>query len=237
MPPAAPSEQEFIDVASTSDIPIGEGRAFEIERRTVAIFNCDGQFFAIDDHCPHMAASLATGSLENCVVACPWHAWRFDVRDGTWIENPRIKTDSFPTRIVGDRIQVALPCEKVTIKLATSRCATENTEEQKAQNMRNELTLRDFQALIREMYYDKDRARGIEGTFMWLMEEVGELSSALRERDRENQIEEFADVLAWLCTIANVCEIDLTEAIQRKYGTGCPGCEKLACVCPDSEKP
>ncbi|MEQ1903399.1 MAG: MazG nucleotide pyrophosphohydrolase domain-containing protein [Pirellulaceae bacterium] len=102
---------------------------------------------------------------------------------------------------------------------------------------KSELTVGDFQKLIRQMYHEKDVARGVEGTFMWLMEEVGELSTALRERDRENQLEEFADVLAWLCTIANVCEIDLTEAIQRKYGSGCPGCGRLACICPNSEKP
>ncbi len=72
---------------------------------------------------------------------------------------------------------------------------------------------------------------------MWLMEEVGELSTALRTNDRENLSEEFADVLAWLVTIANVAEIDLTEAIQKKYGTGCPGCDQFVCVCSDAEKP
>ncbi|MEC7109641.1 MAG: MazG nucleotide pyrophosphohydrolase domain-containing protein, partial [Planctomycetota bacterium] len=70
------------------------------------------------------------------------------------------------------------------------------------------------------MYYEKDEARGIEGTFMWLMEEVGELSSALRDGTQEERLGEFADVLAWLATIANVAKIDLTEAVQRKYGHG-----------------
>jgi nitrite reductase/ring-hydroxylating ferredoxin subunit/NTP pyrophosphatase (non-canonical NTP hydrolase) len=228
---------EFMDVAATSEIPAGEGRAFEVAERMVAIYNCDGQFFAIDDLCPHMGASLAAGHMENCIVACPWHAWRFDVRDGTWVDNPRIKTDAFPIRIVQDRIQVGMPRKMVSSKTASTSGSTIMPSAQNAPRTGSELTLGDFQALIRNMYYDKDRARGIEGTFMWLMEEVGELSSALRERDRENQIEEFADVLAWLCTIANVCDIDLTEAIQRKYGTGCPGCKKLACICPDSEKP
>ncbi|MEC8509122.1 MAG: MazG nucleotide pyrophosphohydrolase domain-containing protein, partial [Planctomycetota bacterium] len=60
------------------------------------------------------------------------------------------------------------------------------------------------------MYYEKDEARGIEGTFMWLMEEVGELSSALRDGTQEERLGEFADVLAWLATIANVAKIDLT---------------------------
>lgn len=99
------------------------------------------------------------------------------------------------------------------------------------------VSMSDFQQLIHKMYYEKDVARGVEGTFMWLMEEIGELSSALRSDDRQNLSEEFADVLAWLATIANVCEIDLAQAVTDKYGTGCPGCSRLVCVCPDDEKP
>ncbi|MEL7264622.1 MAG: MazG nucleotide pyrophosphohydrolase domain-containing protein, partial [Planctomycetota bacterium] len=70
-----------------------------------------------------------------------------------------------------------------------------------------DVSLRDLQQLIRGMYYEKDVARGIDGTFMWLMEEVGELASALRGDDRENLKEEFADVIAWLVTIANVADV------------------------------
>ncbi|MFM8538306.1 MAG: MazG nucleotide pyrophosphohydrolase domain-containing protein [Planctomycetaceae bacterium] len=99
------------------------------------------------------------------------------------------------------------------------------------------MTLREFQALIREMYHDKDAARGVEGTFMWLVEEVGELASALRGGTSDEQALEFADVLAWLATIANVADIDLEDAVARKYGAGCPGCGQLACTCPDAEKP
>ncbi len=109
-----------------------------------------------------------------------------------------------------------------------------------------------FQNLIREMYYSKDVARGVSGTFMWLMEEVGELSTALRETSsgeaerlspaertqrRENLQEEFADVLAWLATIANVVDVDLNQAVKKKYGSGCPGCQQFVCTCPDHEKP
>lgn len=99
------------------------------------------------------------------------------------------------------------------------------------------LSIADFQRLIREMYYEKDVARGIDGTFMWLMEEVGELASALREGTNEERRGEFADVLAWLTTIANVAGVDLTQAVREKYGDGCPGCSQLVCVCPDAEKP
>ena len=101
-----------------------------------------------------------------------------------------------------------------------------------------EMSFPDLQRHIREMYFAKDAARGIEGTFMWLMEEVGELASALRKNDDpENLSEEFADVIAWLTTIANVAGVDLNEALINKYGQGCPGCSKLVCSCPDAEKP
>jgi NTP pyrophosphatase (non-canonical NTP hydrolase) len=97
--------------------------------------------------------------------------------------------------------------------------------------------LHEFQALIRRMYHDKDAARGVEGTFMWLTEEIGELATALRSGSHDEQTLEFADVLAWLVTIANVAGVDLEEAVRRKYGDGCPGCGQLACTCPDAEKP
>ena len=99
------------------------------------------------------------------------------------------------------------------------------------------MTLRELQTLIRRMYHDKDAARGVEGTFMWLSEEVGELAGALRGGTKEEMTLEFADVLAWLATIANVVDVDLEEAVRRKYGAGCPGCGNFACTCPDAEKP
>jgi NTP pyrophosphatase (non-canonical NTP hydrolase) len=98
-------------------------------------------------------------------------------------------------------------------------------------------SLQGFQAHIRQMYLEKDRARGVDGTFMWLMEEVGELAAALREGTHDEQAAEFADVLAWLATIANVVEVDLAEAVHRKYGAGCPGCGQFVCICDDAGKP
>lgn len=99
------------------------------------------------------------------------------------------------------------------------------------------VSLADFQQLIRDMYFRKDAERGIDGTFMWLMEEVGELAAALRDGTPEEKAEEFADVLAWLTTIANVAEVNLSEAIHKKYGSGCPGCGQFVCTCPDAGKP
>ncbi len=97
---------EFTTVAKVGDIPDGQGAAYAVNGRMVAVFNEGGQFQAIDDICPHMGASLAGGYLENGVVTCPWHAWRFKTCDGTWCDNPKIKIDSFAVRVVGEEIQV-----------------------------------------------------------------------------------------------------------------------------------
>ena len=99
------------------------------------------------------------------------------------------------------------------------------------------LSLSELQRLIETMYSSKDAARGIDGTFMWLMEEVGELAGALREGTSAQQADEFADVLAWLATIANVAGIDLEQAVREKYGSGCPGCGEMVCCCDSTEKP
>ena len=95
--------------------------------------------------------------------------------------------------------------------------------------------LGDFQRLIERMYSHKDRERGSAGTFLWLVEEIGELASAVGEGNAEDKAEEFADVMAWIATLANVEGVDLTEALEAKYGKGCPGCGRYICHC--DEKP
>ena len=81
------------------------------------------------------------------------------------------------------------------------------------------------------MYSDKDRARGAAKTFLWLAEEFGELAKAVAKGDDvDNLREEFADVFAWLVTLANVENIDLEDAIQ-KFTAGCPGCGDMVCRC------
>jgi NTP pyrophosphatase (non-canonical NTP hydrolase) len=98
------------------------------------------------------------------------------------------------------------------------------------------MTLPDVQSLIRDLYGAKDSSRGVEGTFMWFMEEVGELAGALRSGGNELELE-FADVLAWLATLANLAGVDLEAAVRRKYGSGCPGCGRQPCACARAEKP
>jgi nitrite reductase (NADH) small subunit len=96
-------------VARTEDIPLGQGRAFPVDDRMIAVFREGDEFHAIDDMCPHMGASLAEGYLEEGSVACPWHAWRFSIRNGAWLDNPRICVATYPVHIEADQIYIDIP--------------------------------------------------------------------------------------------------------------------------------
>ena len=100
---------EFVTVAKVGEIPEGEGRTFQVGDRLVAVFLQNEKYFAIDDLCPHMAASLGAGMLDDDgTVTCPWHAWRFSICDGTWCDNPSIKIDAFEVRVEGREVQVRM---------------------------------------------------------------------------------------------------------------------------------
>jgi NTP pyrophosphatase (non-canonical NTP hydrolase) len=77
------------------------------------------------------------------------------------------------------------------------------------------MDISEFQKLIADKYEKRDRQRGIPATFMWFIEEIGELATALASNDKDNKEEEFADVLAWLCTLANISEVDLEKACKK----------------------
>ncbi len=88
--------------------------------------------------------------------------------------------------------------------------------------MTGSMTIETFQHLIRERYFETDSARGAPATFLWFAEEVGELAEAIARRERGDSVQEelegeFADVMAWLATLANITEVDLTKAVQTKY--------------------
>ena len=102
---------DFETIARVGEIPEGEGRAFPVNGRMVAVFLIDGEYRAISDTCPHMGASLASGYVEEAVVTCPWHAWRFCVKDGSWTDNPEssLNVDCFDVRLSGEDIQVRVP--------------------------------------------------------------------------------------------------------------------------------
>lgn len=88
-----------------------------------------------------------------------------------------------------------------------------------------------FQRLIEDIYFDRDAARGVPGTLLWFVEEVGELVRAIRRKERHNLEEEFGDVYAWLATLASLHGIDLDATGRKKYGAGCPLCHSTPCAC------
>lgn len=97
---------EFEKVGTVDEFEDGQGRAVAAHGRMVAVFRRGQQWYAIDDLCPHMGASLAEGYLEDTTVTCPWHAWRFCIADGKWEDNPRVKVDCFEVKIEGDDVLV-----------------------------------------------------------------------------------------------------------------------------------
>ena len=92
------------------------------------------------------------------------------------------------------------------------------------------MRISEFQREIERIYLDRDSERGVAGTFMWFVEEVGELATALRAGDREETAAEFADVFAWLVSLASISGVEMQDAIS-KYGRGCPACHKAPCEC------
>jgi NTP pyrophosphatase (non-canonical NTP hydrolase) len=98
------------------------------------------------------------------------------------------------------------------------------------------LRIKEFQNLIENIYFEKDSQRGVMGTFAWFVEEVGELSRELRScKDKKALQDEFADVLAWLSTLASLAKIDLEEAVM-KYINGCPKCQQIPCICNENRQ-
>ena len=100
---------EFHSVCRVGDVAEGEGKTVAVGDKLIALFCVGGAYHAIDDTCPHMGASLSEGHVENGIVTCCWHAWRFRLADGAWADNPRIKIGCYPVRIEGETVQVQTP--------------------------------------------------------------------------------------------------------------------------------
>ena len=92
--------------------------------------------------------------------------------------------------------------------------------------------INEFQKMMRQLYFERDYNRGTDGTLEWLVDEVEELIEALKDGDMKAVKKEFADVLAWLASLANVVDIDLEKAAISKYDNKCPKCGLSPCECP-----
>jgi NTP pyrophosphatase (non-canonical NTP hydrolase) len=93
------------------------------------------------------------------------------------------------------------------------------------------ISISEFQKIIADAYFERDSKRGVQATFMWFVEEVGELARAIKHAEEDRLKEEFADVLAWLVSLATLLGVDMEEAAMR-YLNGCPKCGSTPCVCP-----
>lgn len=93
------------------------------------------------------------------------------------------------------------------------------------------MTIHEFQEMMKHLYFQRDSERGVNGTFNWLVDEVAELGVELKGTDREATEKEFADVIAWLASLANIMGIDIEKAALNKYNNKCPKCQSSPCQC------
>ena len=98
-----------IPLGTADEIPEGGSIVVSVNNKDVAVFRTGGQFFAIDDLCPHMGASLSGGFGEDGIGPCPWHHWRFRLCAGARADSPKIKTGCYPVHVVDDRVELEVP--------------------------------------------------------------------------------------------------------------------------------
>ena len=97
---------------SLGEIPEGQGRSFSVGDRRLAIFFVRGRYYALDDCCPHMGASLGVGDVYEDTVVCDRHMWAFKLSDGSCVDAPALKAETFQVRVEGDDVQVRVPSEE-----------------------------------------------------------------------------------------------------------------------------
>ena len=99
---------DYVTVAKVAELPAGSGKVVEVNGQSVALFNVNGSFYAIDNACRHHGGPLGEGSLEGTVVTCPWHLWEYDVTTGEFTANRDIKVATYSVQVDGDDVRIAL---------------------------------------------------------------------------------------------------------------------------------
>ena len=97
---------DFVTAAKVSEINEGEGKVANVDGKDIAIFNVEGNFYAIDNTCKHAGGPLGEGICDGKVVTCPWHHWKYDVTTGISVVNPQIKVDTYEVKVEGEEIKV-----------------------------------------------------------------------------------------------------------------------------------
>lgn len=98
----------FVKVASKNDLKPGEGKVVNVNGTEVALFNIDGEFFAINNECKHKGGPLGEGYIEGEIVTCPWHGWKYNVKTGINVVIPNVKVASYKVKVEGNDVMVAL---------------------------------------------------------------------------------------------------------------------------------
>ncbi len=102
---------DLLTVCPAGAIPDGESTVVTMNDKDVAVFFHNGEYFAIDDRCPHAGSSLSSGYVEDGVVTCPWHGWRFRLCDGAWADNPKVKTGCYRVQVNDGLVQLEVPAK------------------------------------------------------------------------------------------------------------------------------
>lgn len=98
----------FQKAAKTSDVANGSGKVVEVDGKEIALFNCDGKFYALNNTCLHQGGPLGEGSLEGTVVTCPWHGWQFDVTTGANPVESSMRTECYPVKVEGEDVLIEI---------------------------------------------------------------------------------------------------------------------------------
>jgi nitrite reductase (NADH) small subunit len=99
---------KWIRIASLSECPPGSARELVADDRVIALFNVEGDIYALDGICPHQGGPLGKGTVAGCIVTCPWHGWQFDIRTGLLQTTSSLRHTAFPTKVTGDQVYVDL---------------------------------------------------------------------------------------------------------------------------------
>jgi nitrite reductase/ring-hydroxylating ferredoxin subunit len=98
---------DFVKVCKTGDVPVGSGKTVDVKGKPVAVFNVEGTFYAISDTCLHRGGPLGQGELDEKIITCPWHGWRYDVTTGVSQMNPSLVVEKYAVKVEGDDVWVA----------------------------------------------------------------------------------------------------------------------------------
>lgn len=102
------SSEIFHTVAQVGDVPEGQGLSVEVDGLMIALFHDGGQYYAMDDNCPHQGMPLSDGIVSDRTVECSWHGWRFSLESGKWLDSPRTCVKTYPVRVEGSDIKIGV---------------------------------------------------------------------------------------------------------------------------------